>query len=199
MKEIFLQLLDYERDLVLDARSKGQFTLRPTTVFLIIIGMLYLTSSIDIVPEYFIHPKLLGYIDDMIVVVTILIYTYKDWGEVIEGEVRLPSIQKFKAGRQVTDDGENRLDEDSDSAVSSGSSGDSDEYGNQPDSGLSAPPSDIPSVDSLIDAFTAEQSGDSGESGSREASGDATDGTEDGDDTGATGLPGGGSKLFSQQ
>lgn len=198
MIEIFKQLLDYERDLVLDARSRGEFSLRPTTIFLILIGILYLTSSLDIVPEYFIHPKLLGYIDDIIVVVTILIYTYKDWGEVIEGEVQLPKLQGIKSRRKVTDDVSDRHEEGNDSSVSNRSGGDSHESSDSSATGVPDVDIDIPDVDNLISSFNSKQSGDSGTSSTGRAE-DTGDGNDDDieEDDGAAGLPNGES-LFGK-
>lgn len=100
MFKIFMQVLKYENKLVMEARSKGSKLIRPSTVLLLVLGLFYLTSGIDIIPEQFLQPKAFGFIDDIIVIAVIIILTGSDLGGVLKyasskiPDIRIPEIRR---------------------------------------------------------------------------------------------------------
>lgn len=208
MRELIQEVLEFERDKVLEARAHGTFLLRPSTVALIAIGLLYLTSSIDIVPELFITPKLLGFIDDVIVLTVIIIYTYRDWGEIIEGTVQFGSLRKSKHGGEsevpVGDRHEESHDDWSDSRISRNHSEDGNRSVSR-ESAISRDNSDDNPVhddDDSIFSSTSSADSDSSESttystargrdGATQSifsSGESDDGSDDEEESGTIGLP----------
>lgn len=85
MLAIFKQLLDTEKELVFKERSKGKFVMRPSSVILTIVALLYLASPIDLIPEGLITPKICGFIDDLVLLIFTGYYVYLDIGGELNG------------------------------------------------------------------------------------------------------------------
>jgi uncharacterized membrane protein YkvA (DUF1232 family) len=89
MWELLKELLKHETFLVVKYRAKGLTVVKPSSIALIALGILYLLSPIDLIPEAWITPKVFGFIDDIIVLSVISMYVYGDIGGVItHAEIR---------------------------------------------------------------------------------------------------------------
>lgn len=96
IKDMIIDLYEYEGDLVFNARQDGVKVVRLTSVLLIVIALFYCLSPIDIISEAIVVPRFMGYIDDMIVCILVgaLVYSdvkgalkFEDTGEGTEREV----------------------------------------------------------------------------------------------------------------
>ena len=67
-----------ETTLVEKERAAGKKAIRPSSIILGSFALFYLLSPIDIIPEAFVKPKVFGFIDDLIVVLLVGFYIYKD-------------------------------------------------------------------------------------------------------------------------
>lgn len=99
--KILVETLKYESKLVLEAKSKGARIVKPSTLFLYILGLLYIFSGIDLIPEKFIKPVAFGFVDDLLVIGLIIILTGSDIGGIIEyvsrkiPAIRIPEKQRI--------------------------------------------------------------------------------------------------------
>lgn len=80
MNNIVKELLKKETMLVEKERATGKFVIRPSSVVAGVTSVLYLLSSLDIVPEALIRPKAFGFIDDLVLLVASGILIYSDLG-----------------------------------------------------------------------------------------------------------------------
>lgn len=69
-------------------RAHGINTIKPSSVLLGGFALIYIISSIDIIPEKLIRPNVFGYIDDLIIVVIAIFFIYLDIGGLIDSEDR---------------------------------------------------------------------------------------------------------------
>lgn len=90
MKELIYRLLNHESELLYEHKAAGQKVFRPSSILLILIAVLYCTSGIDLFPEKWVKPTILGFIDDILIVIAVAAYTYKDWSEF--SEIRFTNI-----------------------------------------------------------------------------------------------------------
>lgn len=79
MNNLIKDLLAYEGDLLLDYKAEGHFAIRPSSILLVLFAMFYCLSGVDLVPELLVRPKAVGYIDDLLLSIAVIAYTYKDW------------------------------------------------------------------------------------------------------------------------
>lgn len=92
--KILLQVLKYEDKLILEAKSKGQKILKPSTLILWLFGFFYAASPLDLIPELIITPRAFGFIEDLIVLTAIIILTSSDLGGIINYASRkIPAIR----------------------------------------------------------------------------------------------------------
>lgn len=84
IKELLVDLYDYEGSLVDAARDNGYKFIRPSSVLLILIMILYVVSPYDIISEALVKPKVMGYIDDLFLCIFICGYAYSDLKGVLD-------------------------------------------------------------------------------------------------------------------
>lgn len=100
MWELIKEVLKAESSIYMKHKAKGATVIKPSSLLLIIIGILYLLSPIDIIPELWIKPKVFGYIDDLVLLAVIAIYSYGDIGGVFL-DARVQTTRVSKPARNV--------------------------------------------------------------------------------------------------
>ena len=78
IKEIIADIYSYEGDVIFSARQENFKVIRPSSVLLILIGIFYCLSPVDLVSEAVVVPKFMGYVDDIIICLLIGACVYSD-------------------------------------------------------------------------------------------------------------------------
>jgi hypothetical protein len=115
-----------EDRLILKLRSRKINVVKPSTLLFSLLCVFYLLSGIDLVPEAIVQPRILGYIDDVIVLIITIIIVYPDIGGLLGGKVQslnVPKIQRIvedsvSVGMQRDEDTDTVLPSTSDSPES---------------------------------------------------------------------------------
>lgn len=82
MDKLLKKLLEFERELLHESRATGGWKIRPSSIILVLFAIFYIIAGIDLFPESIVRPKILGYIDDLIIFIAVASYTYKDWSDI---------------------------------------------------------------------------------------------------------------------
>lgn len=94
MIETIKKLLEYELRLVSEKRRKGIKCVRPSFMLLTLLCLFYVLSGVDLIPEVLIHPKVFGFIDDIIIVCVYIVITSSEMGELLHGVKRSVGSEK---------------------------------------------------------------------------------------------------------
>ena len=115
LKDNLKKLLDLDDELVITDRSNGVFSMKISSITLIILDILYIFSSIDIVPECVMKPKSLAYIDDLIITILVGFYVVKDLYFYLPKERRELNVQPRGVSKKEDASGESTVSNRDDS------------------------------------------------------------------------------------